>query len=119
MAVKSAKSRERVARNFIKSYGRVGFRKLLESLAAGESGQTIANEFGVSRERASDSGRTPSAKSSPTTASTPRSTGSCGNVVQPEHRALYATGVASAPRENGRPNPSSDWMEPDFMHLLA
>ncbi len=51
MAVKSAKSRERVARNFIKSYGSVSFRRLLESLAAGESGQTIANEFGVSRER--------------------------------------------------------------------
>ena len=51
MAVTSSKSRERVARNFIKSYGRVAFRRLLESLAAGESGQTIANEFGVSRER--------------------------------------------------------------------
>ena len=51
MAPSPAKSRERVARNFIKSYGRVNFRRLLESLAAGESGQTIANEFGVSRER--------------------------------------------------------------------
>lgn len=51
MTNKSAKSRERVARNFIKSYGRVRFRRLIESLAAGESGQTIANEFGVSRER--------------------------------------------------------------------
>ena len=51
MAPSPAKSRERVARNFIKSYGRVNFRKLLEALAAGESGQTIANEFGVSRER--------------------------------------------------------------------
>ena len=46
-----AKSRERVARNFIKSYGRVRFRKLLESLADGESGQRIADECGVSRER--------------------------------------------------------------------
>jgi len=51
MAPSPAKSRERVARNFIKSYGRVNFRRLLESLAAGESGQAIANEFGVSRER--------------------------------------------------------------------
>ncbi len=50
-AVVSAKSRERVARNFIKSYGRTRFRRLIEALEAGESGQTIANEFGVSRER--------------------------------------------------------------------
>ncbi len=47
----SAKSRERVARNFIKSYGRTRFRRLIEALEAGESGQAIANEFGVSRER--------------------------------------------------------------------
>jgi hypothetical protein len=47
----SPRSRERVARNFIKSYGRTRFRRLLEALAEGESGQTIANEFGVSRER--------------------------------------------------------------------
>ena len=51
MAVASPKSRERVARNFIKSYGRTRFRRLLEALAAAESGQVIANEFGVSRER--------------------------------------------------------------------
>jgi ABC-type polar amino acid transport system ATPase subunit len=51
MTVVSAKSRERVARNFIKSYGRTRFRRLIEALEAGESGQTIANEFGVSRER--------------------------------------------------------------------
>jgi len=51
MAVASPKSRERVARNFIKTYGRRRFRRLLEALAANESGQTIANEFGVSRER--------------------------------------------------------------------
>ncbi|MFT5586466.1 MAG: hypothetical protein ACI9VR_004065 [Cognaticolwellia sp.] len=47
----NAKSRERVARNFIRSYGRSRFRRLLEALASGESGQAIANEFGVSRER--------------------------------------------------------------------
>ena len=51
MSVASPKSRERVARNFIKSYGRTKFRVLLENLAAGESGQKIADEFGVSRER--------------------------------------------------------------------
>ena len=51
MTAPSPKSRERVARNFIKSYGRTRFRRLLEALAAGESGQQIANEFGVSRER--------------------------------------------------------------------
>ena len=45
------KNRERVARNFIRTYGRTRFRRLIEALAAGESGQTIANEFGVSRER--------------------------------------------------------------------
>lgn len=50
MAV-SARSRERVARNFIKSYGRTRFRRLLEALAGAESGQKIADEFGVSRER--------------------------------------------------------------------
>ncbi len=47
----NAKSRERVARNFIRSYGLARFRRLLEALASGESGQAIANEFGVSRER--------------------------------------------------------------------
>jgi len=47
----SSRSRERVARNFIKSYGRQRFRRLLEALAAAESGQVIADEFGVSRER--------------------------------------------------------------------
>lgn len=51
MAVASPKSRERVARNFIKTYGRTRFRRLLEALANGESGQAIADEFGVSRER--------------------------------------------------------------------
>jgi DNA-directed RNA polymerase sigma subunit (sigma70/sigma32) len=51
MATTKAKSRERVARNFIKSYGRSKFRRLLQALGEGESGQTIANEFGVSRER--------------------------------------------------------------------
>jgi uncharacterized protein (DUF433 family) len=51
MAVASPKSRQRVARNFIKRYGRLQFRCLLEALANGESGQAIANDFDVSRER--------------------------------------------------------------------
>jgi hypothetical protein len=51
MAVASPKSREKVARNFIKTYGRTRFRRLLNALANGESGQAIADEFAVSRER--------------------------------------------------------------------
>lgn len=46
-----AQKRQKVARNFIKSYGRSKFRELLSSLADGKSGQAIADEFGVSRER--------------------------------------------------------------------
>lgn len=46
-----SRSRERVARNFIKTYGRARFRRLLEALARSESGQVVAEEFGVSRER--------------------------------------------------------------------
>ena len=44
-------SRTRVARNFINRYGEDRFRRLLAALADGESGQTIADEFDVSRER--------------------------------------------------------------------
>ena len=51
MAVAASRSRERVARNFVKTYGRTKFRRLLEALAIGESGQVNADEFGVSRER--------------------------------------------------------------------
>ena len=51
MAVAPSKSRQRVARNFIRNYGRTRFRRLLEALAQNESGQAIADEFGVSRER--------------------------------------------------------------------
>lgn len=51
MSTSSAKTRQRVARNFIRTYGRTRFRRLLEALAGGESGQAIADEFGVSRER--------------------------------------------------------------------
>jgi hypothetical protein len=51
MPIANARSRERVARNFIKTYGRARFRRLLEALANAESGQAVADEFGVSRER--------------------------------------------------------------------
>lgn len=51
MPIATVRSRERVARNFIKTYGRARFRRLLEALAAAESGQAVADEFGVSRER--------------------------------------------------------------------
>lgn len=47
----SARSRERVARNFVKRYGADRFRELLAMLANGESGQVIASTFDVSRER--------------------------------------------------------------------
>ncbi len=47
----TAKSRERVARNFIKRYGNKQFHRLLQLLQEGESGQVIADQFGVSRER--------------------------------------------------------------------
>lgn len=51
MPISNVRSRERVARNFIKTYGRARFRRLLEALARSESGQAVAEEFGVSRER--------------------------------------------------------------------
>ena len=47
----STKSRERVARNFVRRYGAERFRRLINALSAGESGQSIADEFEVSRER--------------------------------------------------------------------
>ncbi len=46
-----AASRERVAQNFVKRYGADRFRRLLQALEGGESGQSIADEFEVSRER--------------------------------------------------------------------
>ncbi|MCB9687356.1 MAG: helix-turn-helix domain-containing protein [Alphaproteobacteria bacterium] len=47
----TSRSRERVARNFVKRYGRERLRQLLLLLANGESGQAIAETFDVSRER--------------------------------------------------------------------
>lgn len=44
-------SRETVARNFVARYGPGGLHRLLDALAQGESGQTLAAEFDVSRER--------------------------------------------------------------------
>lgn len=46
-----AESRERIARNFIARHGRRGLARLLDLLASGDSGQEIAAEFDVSRER--------------------------------------------------------------------
>ena len=47
----SARSREKVARNFVKRYGRHRFLELLTALGNGDSGQVIAEAFDVSRER--------------------------------------------------------------------
>lgn len=44
-------SREIVTQNFIDRYGVDGLRRLLDALQAAESGQAIAAEFSVSRER--------------------------------------------------------------------
>jgi hypothetical protein len=46
-----ATNRERIATNFVKRYGRARFERLLELLRNAESGQAIADEFEVSRER--------------------------------------------------------------------
>lgn len=46
-----ARSRDRVARNFVENYGADRLGELLERFAAGESGQAIADHFEVSRER--------------------------------------------------------------------
>lgn len=43
--------RAAVARNIIANYGRGSVRRLTEAFAAGESGQALAREFGVSRSR--------------------------------------------------------------------
>jgi hypothetical protein len=44
-------SRERVAGNFVERFGVDGLEWLLDALGRGESGQTIADHFDVSRER--------------------------------------------------------------------
>lgn len=40
-----------VARNFVNQYGRPKFKRFLKLLSAGVSGEEIAQEYGVSRER--------------------------------------------------------------------
>jgi hypothetical protein len=45
------KSRARVAKNFVDRYGADKFHRLINLLSSGESGQAIADEFKVSRER--------------------------------------------------------------------
>jgi transposase-like protein len=40
-----------VARNFIKQYGKARFKRFLRLLNEGVSGEQIAEEYGVSRER--------------------------------------------------------------------
>ena len=45
------KSRDRMARNFVKRYGAEQFDQLMTLLSEGASGQMIANTFEVSRER--------------------------------------------------------------------
>ena len=44
-------TKERTAKNFIKKYGSTSFDRLIARLGKGESGQSIADEFNVSRER--------------------------------------------------------------------
>ena len=43
--------REKIARNIITRHGRGGLLRLLDGLRAGESGQVIADDLGVTRER--------------------------------------------------------------------
>ena len=47
----NARSRERIAKNFVQRYGRGRLKELLEALGQGQSGQAIAQSFDVSRER--------------------------------------------------------------------
>ncbi|MBN2801138.1 MAG: helix-turn-helix domain-containing protein [Deltaproteobacteria bacterium] len=44
-------TRETIAKNFVERYGADGLARLLDALDRGESGQRIAEEFQVSRER--------------------------------------------------------------------
>ena len=47
----ASRNREQVARNFVARYGKDRLARLIELLSIGESGQVIADEFSVSRER--------------------------------------------------------------------
>lgn len=44
-------NREKMTRNFVERYGLARLDRLLDALASGESGEAIAREFDVSRER--------------------------------------------------------------------
>lgn len=46
----STPDRERIARNFVARYGEDRLKELVDRLSVGESGQQIAESFGVSRE---------------------------------------------------------------------
>jgi DNA-directed RNA polymerase sigma subunit (sigma70/sigma32) len=48
---KDVRRRSRIARNITARHGEGGLLRLLDGLRAGESGQTIADDLGVSRER--------------------------------------------------------------------
>ncbi len=48
---KSKKSKQRIVRNFIDTYGYDRFVRFVQEVAQGRSGQDIANELNVSRER--------------------------------------------------------------------
>jgi hypothetical protein len=47
----ASRGRERMVQNFIRRYGEEALRDLMDGFSAGESGQAIADRFGVSRER--------------------------------------------------------------------
>lgn len=47
----TSESRQRVARNFIKRYGKAQFKSLIKAFKELQSGQKVAERLGVSRER--------------------------------------------------------------------
>jgi hypothetical protein len=48
---KSKKSKQRIVRNFVQTYGFDRFVQFVQEVSQGRSGQDIANELNVSRER--------------------------------------------------------------------
>ena len=48
---KDTRRRSRIAKNITARHGEGGLLRLLDGLRAGESGQSIANDLGVTRER--------------------------------------------------------------------
>ena len=51
MTTTNSRRREKVVRNIIAKHGRGGLHRLIAGLQAGESGQTIGTDLGVTRER--------------------------------------------------------------------